>query len=54
MKIVLIAVAAVGYLFWLGGMANPFGGSAGGYFSGGTIALVGACLLHALDLRKEG
>ncbi len=54
MKIVLIAVAAVGYLLWFGGMANPFAGSAGGYFTGGTVALVGACVLRALELRREG
>ncbi len=52
MKIVLIAVAVVGYLFWFGGMANPFGGSAGGYFTGGTVALVGAFVLRAIELRQ--
>jgi len=52
MKIVLFAVAVVGYLFWVIGIANPFAGSAGGYFTGGTVALVGAFVLRALELRR--
>jgi hypothetical protein len=52
MKIVLAVLALVGYFFWVVGIANPFAGSAGGYFTGGTVALVGAFVLRAVELRQ--